>query len=287
MKLPEGEVGKQRLLHFFIVFAISLWGTIKFNIDYSKNSKTLFQRLAIETLAPIQKGIVNSQNVFQKIFNNYLYLVSTRVENDELKKNVLELEQKLFQMNSVQAENQRLKSLLKFGEEIKYEKILAQVIGWDSSGEIYSLRINKGSDDGIKDNSTVINSMGLVGMITNVTSNYSDITTVLDFNNKVDVLVESSRTYGILQGFGKRMCRLKYVTNTEAIEIDDVLVTSGFGARYPKGIKVGKVTKVIANEYELTQKIEVSPSVNFSKVEEVIVLTREFESKEEKNEIQP
>ncbi len=251
------------------------------------NSKTLFERLILESLAPIQEGIVTSQNIFQKIFNNYLYIVNSRKENEVLNQKILDLEQRLFEMKTVEAENERLKKLMKFGEEIKYEKVLAQVIGWDSSGEVYSLRINKGSSDGIKKNAAVINSQGLIGIVTNASSNYSDITTILDFNSKVDVLVESSRTYGILEGVGQRLCRLKYITNSEAIEVDDILVTSGFGALYPKGIKVGTVTKVISNEYELTQKIEVNPSVNFSKVEEVIVLTHEMEFKEGQNEIYP
>ncbi len=287
MKLPEGEVGKQRIFHFSIVFALSMWGVIQFNLQHSQNSKTLFERLVIESLAPIQEGIVTSQNVFQRVFNNYLYIVSTRKENEALKERILQLEENLFKMQTIEAENQRLKKLLKFGEEIKYEKVLAQVIGWDSSGDVYSLRINKGSSDGIKKNATVINSQGLIGIISNVSSNYSDITTILDFNNKVDVLVESSRTYGILQGFGQRMCRLKYVTNSEAIEVDDILVTSGFGALYPKGIKVGKVKKITTNDYELTQKIDVIPSVNFSKVEEVIVLTEEVKTQEVLDEIHP
>lgn len=289
MKLPEGEIGKQKFIHFGIVFVLSLWGVVQFSMDRSQNNLTLFQRLAVETLAPIQKGLVTSQNIFQKIFNNYLYIVSTRIENEEMAKQIESLEMQLFQMKTIEAENQRLKNLLKFGADIKYEKILAQVIGWDSSGEVYSLRINKGESDGIKKDSAVINAKGLIGLITNVSSNYSDITTILDFNNKVDVLVESSRTYGILQGFGQRMCRLKYVTNSEAIEVDDILVTSGFGARYPKGIKVGRVIRAVSNEYELTQKIEVDPAVDFSKVEEVIVLTNQIvtEKKEEGSEILP
>lgn len=279
------DFDKNRIVNFVFVLIVSIWGLALKKFDFSDSNRTLFQRLIIETVAPIQEGFTSTKGFFQTLADNYLYIVNTRKENKVLKKQIEDLNEIIFQYEGVKKENNRLKELLKFGEEIKYEKVLAQVIGWDSSGEFQTLRINKGLNDGIVRKSAVITSQGLVGIVQSVSANYSDIITILDFNNKVDVILDRTRAHGILQGNANQICNLNYVVRSESVEIGDVVITSGLGTIYPKGIRIGTVVDVENSKYALTQDILVKPFVDFNKIEEVVVLTTSMNTGGEKMDV--
>jgi rod shape-determining protein MreC len=207
--------------------------------------------------------------------NHYIFIVGAEKENDQLKKKVSDLESTIFQLEELRKENERLKALMQFGAELAHKKILAQVVGKDSSGIFKVLRINKGLKDGIKIKSPVITSSGLVGHIYRSTDHFSDVLTILDPNNRVDVLVERTRSHGIGEGHTKSTMIMKYVPRTEPIKLHDLVITAGLGHIYPKGLKVGPITKIERESYGITQFIEISPSVDFSKLEEVAILISE------------
>ena len=108
--------------------------------------------------------------------------------------------------------------------------------------------------------------------------NYTDILTIIDNNNKVDVVIDRTRTHGIIEGTSHMFCRMKYVPKSEEVFIGDVLVTAGLSLIYPKGIKVGQIVNIKLSAEDLTQEITVKPSVDFTKLEEVVVLTAPAES---------
>lgn len=206
-------------------------------------------------------------------FDHYVFIVNTSKENEKLKKRVEELSNTIFSLEEVKKENARLKQLLKFGKELKREKVLAQLISWDTNNE-HVFRINKGSNDGIKELAPVITLNGLVGYIYRVTPNYADVLTILDQNNRVDAIVAETRSHGIVEGISSEICRMKYVVRSEPVEEGNHIITAGLGNIYPKGIKVGTISKVERESYGITQYIEVTPSVDFHRLEEVAVLTK-------------
>ena len=149
---------------------------------------------------------------------------------------------------------------------------MAQVVSWDASNDFKVLRINKGENDGLKVLSPVITMTGLVGYVYRLTSNYSDILTILDQNNRVDAIIARSRTHGIIEGHSAMTCKMKYVARTEQLLEGDVIITAGLGEIYPKGIKIGTVSQIDKENIGITQRIEVKPSVDFQRLEEVVVL---------------
>lgn len=261
---------KLKIVLHVIVFAFSLYNIINSGRDVQNVS--FFQRIIIDTTAPIQKGIVSLKQSVSKFTHHYVLIVNASKENEILKKQVAELESQLFEMEELKRENDRLKKLLQFGEEVRRKKVLAQVIGWDSNSDFKVLRINKGKSDGINLKSTVVTANGVVGYIYRVTNSYSDILTILDPNNRVDSIVARARSHGIVQGYNGPVCLMKYVTRTEPVLLNDVVMTSGLGDIYPKGLKIGTITRIERESYGITQFIEIMPSVDFSKIEEVIVL---------------
>lgn len=271
MKLSLTENSKGRFIHYVVVLIISLYGMSHKNYTYDES--TIFEKFLIELVGFGQSKTTSIKESVTSFFDHYIFIVNTSKENDRLKNRVEELENKIFELEEVEKENGRLKQLLKFGKELKREKVLAQVVSWDPSNE-YVFRINKGLNDGIKERAPVITLNGLVGYIYRVTPNYSDVLTILDQNNRVDSIVSRTRSHGIVEGTSSDRLRMKYVVRTEDITEEDQIVTAGLGDIYPKGIKVGTITKVEKESYGITQYIEVTPSVDFHRLEEVAVLTK-------------
>lgn len=268
-KLGSETSKTKNLLNFFVLL-ISLYGVSKKDLVVEETS--FFDDLLVDTLAPLQRSVVYVRDSVSSFFNHYIFIVNASFENDQLKKKVQELENTIFQLEELRRENMRLKNLLQFGSDITYKKILAQIVGWDSSGHFRVLRINKGSVDGIKYRSTVVTNGGLVGYIYRVTDHFAEILTILDQSNRVDVIVARTRSHGIVEGFSGYHLIMKYVNRTEPVGLGDKVITAGLGNIYPKGLNVGKITKIERESYGISQFIEVTPSVDFRKLEEVIVL---------------
>lgn len=268
------ETSKAKIVNNLIVAALAIYGISqkKFTLE----EPTLFQRVVMEVVSPMQKGIADSQKSLSSLWENYISIVDTSKENVVLKKKISRLESDLFGMEEIRQENLRLKRLLNYSSEISDQRILAQVVGWDSANEFKVIRLNKGQKDGIQVMSPVITDQGLVGYIYRVTENYSDVLTILDQNNRVDVLVERTRTHGIVEGVHNFKCSLKYVMRNELIEVGDKLITAGVGGVYPKGIKVGMITDIEKENFGMTLAVEVAPSVDFDKLEEVLVINPQY-----------
>ena len=272
MKSIRIENSKWGLINNLVVLIISMIGYVRY--EYDVGSSSFYQSALIETFAPIQRGTTSLKESVVKIVDHYFLIVNTSKENVKLKTKIEGLQNDLFVMSEVQKENERLKRLLEFGKEIPKKKVLAKIVAWDSSSEFRVLRINKGSNDNIKKKDPVITINGVVGYIYRVTPNYSDILTILDQNNRADAIVARTRSHGIVEGVSKDKCILKYVARTEQVELGDEVITAGLGTIYPKGLKIGRITKIDKENFGITQAIEITPSVNFNKLEEVVVFTQ-------------
>ncbi|HLT22299.1 MAG TPA: rod shape-determining protein MreC [Bacteriovoracaceae bacterium] len=269
MKLIN-ESSKTKVVNNFIVGLLAVYGISQksFHLD----DPTLFEKIVTEVISPVQEGIVSSKQSISSLWDNYLMIVNTSKENELLHKQISRLESDISSMEEIRKENLRLKQLLNYSDELTHHKILAQVVGWDSANEFKVIRVNKGTRHGIRVMSSVITDQGLVGYVYRVTPNYADVLTILDQNNRVDVLVERTRTHGIVEGVFNFTCALKYVMRNEPVEVGDKLLTAGVGGIYPKGIKVGMVRDIAKENFGMTLNIEVVPSVDFDKLEEVLVL---------------
>lgn len=269
MKLIN-ESSKTKIVNNFLIGILAIYGISQKRINLEDT--TFFQKVVTEVISPVQEGLASSQKSVSSLWDNYILIVNTSEENTILKKQISRLQSDLFQMEEVRKENLRLKQLLNYSDDIPHEKILAQVVGWDSANEFKVIRLNKGTKDGIKVMSPVITDQGLVGYVYRATPSYSDVLTILDQNNRIDVIVERTRTHGIVEGVFNFKCALKYVMRNEPVEVGDKLITAGVGGIYPKGVKVGMITDISKENFGMTLSIEVVPSVEFDKLEEVLVL---------------
>lgn len=270
MKLIQ-ESSKTKIVNNLIVGMLAIYGISQKQFNLGESS--LFHQIVTEVVSPVQEGIASSKQSLSSLWDNYISIVNTSKENAILKKQISRLESDLTSMEEIRKENLRLKRLLSFTEEQSYNKVMAQVVGWDSANEFKVIRLNKGTRHGIRTMSPVVTDHGLVGYVYRVTDNYADVLTILDQNNRVDIVVERTRTHGIVEGVFNFKCALKYITRNEPVEVGDKLITAGVGGIYPKGLKVGMITSITKENFGMTLSIEVVPSVDFDKLEEVLVLT--------------
>jgi rod shape-determining protein MreC len=240
--------------------------------QFNLSEPSVFHQVATEVVSPVQEGLASSRKNMSSLWDNYIAIVNTSKENSILKKQISRLESDLSSMEEIRKENLRLKRLLSYTEEQSYHKIMAKVVGWDSANEFKVIRLNKGTRHGIRTMASVVTDQGLVGYVYRASENYADVLTILDQNNRVDIVVERTRTHGIVEGVFNFKCALKYITRNEPIEVGDKLITAGVGGIYPKGVKVGMITDITKENFGMTLSIEVVPSVDFEKLEEVMVM---------------
>ncbi len=270
MRLIEDKDRRQRAILNFIVLFISLVGVAKRN--YVLDETSLFENILIDSFAPLQSSVTSIRSEAGNFFDHYIANISASKNNIELKRKINDLDGRIFEFKELAKENKRLKKLLDFGEGISYRKVLAQVVAWDSNSDFKVIRINKGLKDGVQLQAAVVTSEGLVGYIYRLTDHFADILTVLDSNNRVDGLVQRVRSHGIIEGYNNEKSIMKYISRAEPIILGDVVITSGLGNIYPKGIKVGTVSRVERESYGITQNVEITPAVDFGRLEEVVIL---------------
>jgi len=232
------------------------------------------ERLVAEVAAPFQKLFMGTISITRNIWRNYFFLVQTRQENLLLKKEIelLKIENSKYQ--ELLLANQRLQKLLNFRENTDEPVLPARVIGWDSSGLFKSIIIDKGEKDGLRINMPVVNSEGAVGRVVSVSSNYAQVLLITDQNSAVDGLVQRSRGRGMVKGMGSGECYFDYVIKTCDIKEGDTIVTSGSGRIFPKGLYLGEVKEINDSPNKLFKDVRVTPAVDFSKLEEVLIVLR-------------
>ena len=179
---------------------------------------------------------------------------------------------KLVENEEIRLENDRLRNLLALDSQPEINYIVAQVIGKEPTNRLNSIIINKGSRTGIFLNQPVLNLAGVVGKIIEVTSGISKAILISDVNSRIIVMVQRSRQEGVLEGIGRGLCRLKYLSVEADVELGDIVVTAGVGGIYPKGLLVGKIESVKIERGGLYKNCIVKPVAELFKLEEVLCL---------------
>ncbi|UJR82799.1 rod shape-determining protein MreC [Sandaracinus amylolyticus] len=213
-----------------------------------------------------------------EVFEDYVYLVEVREENDRLRAQVARLEEERHRLASQGIENRRLRSLLQLRERLGGEVLAAQVIGKDVSPffRVTRIEIDRGERDHVRPGMPVVAAQGLVGQVRRTFGRYCDVLLVVDRTSAVDVTVQRTGARGMLRGTGESeryMARIQYLGREDAVRVGDLVHTSGLGQRFPASILVGRVTRIVRQEFGLWQEVEVTPAVDFSSLEEVLVLT--------------
>ena len=230
------------------------------------------QKALLELSGPFQKGITRGTRFFEGIWQRYLYLVHLEEENRLLREIIEEMKQERIQLLESRGENRRLRSLLGFRQDFQKPLLPAAVIAKDLSGWFQTAVIDRGTRDGIEEGMAVLSVQGIVGQIMEASRSFSRVLLITDPNNSVAALIQRSRARGIVVGNGPQLCRLRYLHRSEDVKPGDLVLASGLDGVYPKGVLVGTVFKAEKKDPELFQRVKLQPSVDFRRLEEVMVL---------------
>jgi rod shape-determining protein MreC len=208
------------------------------------------------------------------VWGHYLYLIDTEQDNRELNTHNRQLSAELDRLEEVKLENLRLRRLLGFKEGFEAETVPAQVIAEDASSWFRTVTIDKGHEDGVTEGMPVVVAEGVVGRVVRSSPGQARVLLITDASSAVASLVQANRARGICRGQGEQLS-FNFVLRQEEINVGDRVITSGMGGVFPKGLVVGHIQTIDRQEYGLFQAVQVTPSVDFSHLEEVLVLVRQ------------
>ena len=234
-------------------------------------------------LSPFQNAVswVGDNVIFVKTTVNDI--MNVHEQNKALQAEVEELRAKNLAANEFEAENQRLRALLGYKESAtQFDLVAARVIGREAASWSSTIVINRGSMDGIANDMAVVTAMGLVGHISEAGLNSSKVQLILDPRSSVGTLIQrpESRVAGIVEGDinDPTAPRMVNIPKNSDVIVGDVVVTSGFGGVYPKGIVVGKIKDIQNEESGLLKYGVVETTVNFQKLEDVAIIVQSREA---------
>ncbi len=239
----------------------------------------IFRLIGNYTVVPMQKGISYVGRYLSDISDNFDTLEDVRNEKDALQTKVDELTIENTRLRQEQYELDRLRELYKLDENYSdYEKIGAHVIANNGSNWFSDFTIDKGSNDGIKVNCNVLAGSGLVGIVTEVAPDYSRVRSIIDDASNVSGMVLSTSDTCMVRGDLKlipdgRIRFEKMKNNDNVIEVGEQIVTSHVSDRFVQGIFIGYISEIEVDSNNLTRSGYITPAVDFSKLQEVLVIT--------------
>lgn len=235
----------------------------------------------LHTLQSAVSGAVSPLRIVGGSIESASSTVGDTVDNITADQNTLsglreyneQLVQQYAQMEEYKQEAQRLQKLLDLKDTYQIEGTGARVIGRSSEAWSQTVIINKGSDDGISTGQTVMGTSGVVGQIVSVSSHTATVRLLTDPQSGAAAMVQSSRAEGILRGSLVGLLYLEDLDADAEVNVGDVIVTSGLGGSYARGLIIGTVVKVDGQQGETSRRVLVSPNDSIDTLEDVLVVS--------------
>ncbi len=223
---------------------------------------------------PLQAGLAKAHRAAFAVWETYLDWKNVRAENHRLREEIQRLRVEALRVGETDDENRRLRLLLVLQEHLPLTTVAGEVIAREWGGWIRALTVNRGRGDNISRMTAVISPDGLIGRIVEVRPGASIIQVLTDPASTVGAHVVRTRTPGIVEGEPRGTLRFKYMARDGiSIRVGDVLVTSGQGGLFPRGIPIGRVQAIDDRGAALFHYAVLAPAVDFSKVDEVLLIT--------------
>lgn len=256
---------------FLVALAIII-GLIFFNLpDVSKKVNSFFYSI----VSPIQK---KSDNFAKQIISSWKFLKFIKnisKENTVLKDEIYKLTSQNTQLQELTQENEILRSYLNLPSFQRHQIDLANIIGRDFYGLEKYILIDKGRLHNIKKNMPIIVFENiLIGKTIEIFDNFSKVLLITSPNSKIPCLIQETRTEGLVRGIKKDILYMDLVSKNIVIEKNQTVITSGIDDDFPKGLLIGKISKVESSENKIFQEIEIIPIIEVKNLEKVFIITK-------------
>lgn len=269
-----------------IIAVIAVFAVMFFTIFLAERGKIqmpFVDKTVMVVLSPFQNFFSWAGNQIAFLQRGITEIKYLQKQNKQLREEVELLRAQNLTASEYASENQRLRALLGYKQaSIQFDLVAAGVIGRESVTWSSVIIINRGTLDGVANNMAVVTEMGLVGHVLEASANTSKVQLILDPRSSVGTLVQraDSRVAGIVEGDINNPThpRMVNIPKDANVQVEDAVVTSGFGGVYPKGIVVGKIKEIHNDEGGLLKYGVIETSVNFEKLEDVAVIVASREA---------
>jgi rod shape-determining protein MreC len=237
----------------------------------TKSGVPVIESVTFGIFSEVQRGLSGGFLGIRRVWTGYVGLRNLRVENDALKRD-LAIAQVAEQEQRALADRTRgLERLLDLREHLKLKTVAAEIIGAAATPDFRTLTIDKGTRDGVRADMSVIAPAGVVGRLVVPSLRSAKVQLLIDRNAAAGAIVERTRAQGVVVGGGDDRLRMEYVSEAFDLIVGDLVVTSGIDGIYPKGFAIGRIESVerAGGAYK---RITIKPAVDFSSLEEVLVV---------------
>ncbi len=234
---------------------------------------------AVQTvLSPIRGGVKAITRQVERYYDYIFEFEALEAENAYLEERIAQMENDVRSADSLQRENERFRELLKLSEEhVDYQFCAAYVIAWDSSNWKSTFTIGKGTNAGLETGMVVVTENAqVIGLITQIGTNWATVTTILDTSLEISASVASTGNTGVVQGSyitgNEGKLRMKYLANEAVLRNNDQVVTTG-STVYPKGLILGYIENAGFDETGVSKYATLRPAASFDDLEQVFIIT--------------
>lgn len=273
-----GWVNAKRLFFLVVLVAFTL-AAIRLTMPDPARLTPLSSKFR-DVLAPVQSGLTWFSRQARYVVSLPVSMYSAVERNQTLEQEVERLQSEIIRLNEYKAENQRLTDLLNYKQVMlqQYDLLAASVIARDPGNWFATVTLNRGSRDGVLENMTVLTPKGLVGRVIKVTNTNCEVLLITDPRSGVGSLIQETRTPGIVEGTvgGSGRARIIHIPNDTQVAEGQVVVTSGLGSIFPKGIPVGSIASVTAESAGLFKSADIRIFAAMNQLEEVFIVTRVY-----------
>jgi rod shape-determining protein MreC len=235
-------------------------------------------RPAVDLIAllttPVQRGLAGLHRAALGVWSTYRDWKSVRVENNSLREDNQRLRVEALVLGETLEENERLRRLLAMRARLPIQTLPGEIIAREWGGWVRSLIVNRGRTDDIKRLTAVISPDGLVGRVVDVRLGSAVVQVLTDPTSTVGAHTLRSRTPGVVEGEPRGTLRFKYMArDVSGLSVGDLVVTSGQGGLFPRGIPIGRVRAVDDRGSALFHFATLDAAVDFARVDEVLLVT--------------
>lgn len=272
IRLPRRYGG--RIFLFIIILAI-----IVTSIAWTAGERkelTILEGIVRDGVAPLQRSVTAITDTVANSISSVWNIRTLLQDKERLTIEIEQLQTRVRELEEQEYQNLRLRQALHFQEQTKtqFNLELATVVARDQINWYKSLTISKGSLAGITPGMPVVTTKGIIGHITAVSGRTATVLLVFDNRSAVGALVQINRTIGVVEGTGEQNgdLRLIHLPKDAPVRPKQVVVTSGLGGIFPKGLPIGKIEEVKVESNGLMKYALVKPFADFEHLEEVFIV---------------
>ena len=238
----------------------------------SRSGVPVLESVTFGAFSEVQRVVSSGVSGVRNVWGSYVGLRRVKQENEALKRELAAAQVAAQEQHALADRTRGLEQLLELRARTTLKTTAAEIIGAAATPDFRTVTIDKGSRDGLHADMAVIAPTGVVGRVVVPSVRSAKVQLLVDRNAAAGAIVERSRAQGVVIGAGDEGLQLEYVSEVFDVVAGDVVITSGIDGIYPKGFVIGRVESVekIGGAYK---RIRVTPAVNFSAIEDVLVVT--------------